>query len=90
MKYWCTTKRRYQWNLQLLFETFIIMVVKSRRVRWAGCRARMKDIGNTYRILVEKPLRKHQPGRFRMRMEVDGTGSRLSPAAGFGISGAEP
>jgi hypothetical protein len=50
----------------------------------------MKDIGNTYRILVEKPLRKHQPGRFRMRMEVDGTGSRLSPAAGFGISGAEP
>jgi hypothetical protein len=31
---------------------YIIRVIKSRGVKWAGRAARMGEIGNTYRILV--------------------------------------
>jgi hypothetical protein len=35
----------------------IIRVIKSRRVRWAGPVARMREMRNSYRILVRKPER---------------------------------
>jgi hypothetical protein len=33
----------------------IIRMIKSRRMRWAGHVARMREKRNAYRILVEKP-----------------------------------
>jgi hypothetical protein len=45
----------------------IIRMIKSRRMRWAGHVARMGDMGNTYRILVEKPEEKRPLGRPRRR-----------------------
>jgi hypothetical protein len=36
----------------------IIRVIKSRRVRWAGHVARMGEMRDAYRILVERPVEK--------------------------------
>jgi hypothetical protein len=35
--------------------TYIITIIKSRRMRWAGHVARIGEKMNTYRLLVEKP-----------------------------------
>jgi hypothetical protein len=45
----------------------IIIMIKSRRMRWAGNIARVKETMNVYRILMEKPEGKRPLGRLRRR-----------------------
>jgi hypothetical protein len=45
----------------------IIRMIKSRRMRWAGHVARMKEKRNAYRILVGEPEGKRPLGRPRRR-----------------------
>jgi len=47
----------------------IVRVVKSRRMRWAGHVARMREGRGVYRILVGKPEVKRRLGRPRRRWE---------------------
>jgi hypothetical protein len=47
----------------------IIMVIKSRRTRWAGHIVHMGDVRNAYKILVGKPEGKRPLGRIRCRWE---------------------
>jgi hypothetical protein len=49
----------------------IIRVIKSRRMRWAGHLACMKDRRGAYRVLVERPEGKRPLGRPRHRWEVN-------------------
>jgi hypothetical protein len=54
--------------IQLVFlAKHIIIMMKSRRMRWAGHVARMEDKRNAYRILVGKPEEKSLLGRPRRR-----------------------
>jgi hypothetical protein len=50
----------------------IITMMKSRRMRWAGHIALMREKRNAYNILVRKPEGKRPPGRRRRRW-VDNT-----------------
>jgi hypothetical protein len=43
----------------------IIRIIKSRRMRWAGCVARMREKRNVYRLLVRMSERKRPLGRPR-------------------------
>jgi hypothetical protein len=45
----------------------IIRIIKSRRMRWTGHVARMKEKRNAYRLLMGKPERKRPLGRPRRR-----------------------
>jgi hypothetical protein len=45
----------------------IIIIIKSRRMRWAGHVARMGEKRNVYRLLVGKPGGKRSLGRPRRR-----------------------
>jgi hypothetical protein len=45
----------------------IIMMIKSRRVKWVGHVARMEKKRNSYEVLVRKPETKSSPGRSRRR-----------------------
>jgi hypothetical protein len=45
----------------------IIRMIKSRRMRWAGHVARIREKRNAYRILVGKPKVKRPLGRPRRR-----------------------
>jgi hypothetical protein len=45
----------------------IIRIIKSRRMRWAGHLARMREKRNVYRLLVGKPEGKKALGRQRRR-----------------------
>jgi len=45
----------------------IVRVIKSRRRRWAGHVARMRQNISVYRVLVEKPEGKRPLGRLRRR-----------------------
>jgi hypothetical protein len=45
----------------------IIRIIKSRRMRWAGHVARMREKRNAYRILVGKPEGRRQLGRPRRK-----------------------
>jgi hypothetical protein len=45
----------------------IIRIIKSRRMRWAGQVARMREKRNMYRLLVGKPEGKRPLGRPRHR-----------------------
>jgi hypothetical protein len=47
----------------------IIRVIKSRRLRWAGCVARIGERGGTCRVLVGKPEGRRPLGRPRRRWE---------------------
>ena len=47
----------------------IVLVVKSRRMRWAGHVARMGEGRGVYRVLVRKPKGKRPLGRPRRRWE---------------------
>jgi hypothetical protein len=49
----------------------IVRVVKSRRMRWAGHVARMREGRDVYRILVGRPEWKRQLGRYRRRWEYN-------------------
>ena len=48
---------------------YIVRVVKSRRMRWAGHVARMGDGRGVHRVLVRKPEGKRRLGRPRLRLE---------------------
>jgi len=45
----------------------IVRVTKSRRMRWAGNVARMRERRGVYRVLLGKPKRKRPLGRTRHR-----------------------
>jgi hypothetical protein len=49
----------------------IIRMIKSRRMIWAGCVARMVEKRNAYRILVGKPERKRPLGRWLDSIQLD-------------------
>jgi hypothetical protein len=46
---------------------FIIIIIKSKRIRWAGHVARMGEKRNVYKLLVGKPDGKRPLGRPRRR-----------------------
>jgi hypothetical protein len=46
---------------------YTIRMIKSRRMRWTGHVARMRETRNAYRLLVGKPERKSPLGRLRRR-----------------------
>jgi hypothetical protein len=48
-------------------ELFIIRIIKSRRMRWAGHVVRMGEKRNVYMLLVGKPEGKRPLGRLRRR-----------------------
>jgi hypothetical protein len=47
----------------------IIRLIKSRRMSWAGCVARMGEERNVYKVLMGKPEGKGAIGRPRHRWE---------------------
>jgi hypothetical protein len=47
----------------------IVMVIKARRMRWAGHVARMGEVRGAYNILVERPEGRRQLGRPRCRWD---------------------
>ena len=49
----------------------IILVIKSRRTRWAGKVARVGERKNAYRVAVGRPEGKRSFGRPRRRCEDD-------------------
>ena len=49
----------------------IVLVIKSRRMRWAGNVARMKEMRDAYRVLVGKPEGKRPLGRPRRRRKYN-------------------
>jgi hypothetical protein len=57
--------------LHTYITTNIVRVVKSKRMRWAGHVARMRDIRNVHRVLVGKPEGKKPLGRPRRRWEYN-------------------
>ena len=61
----------------------IVRVVKSRRMRWAGHRARMRDERGVHRVLVGKPEGKRPLGRPRRRWE-DNIKKDLKEVGGVG------
>jgi hypothetical protein len=63
------THRPLLYSPETLFLSFwyIIRIIKSRRMRWAGHVARMGEKRNVYRLLVGKPEGKRPLGRPRRR-----------------------
>jgi len=58
------SRKMYNEELHNLYASLnIIMVIKSRRNRWAGHVVRMGDMRNAYNILVGKPEGKRPLGR---------------------------
>jgi hypothetical protein len=53
----------------LYFSPNIVRVIKSRRMRWAGHVARMREVRVVYWVLVGRPEGKRQLGRPRCRWE---------------------
>ena len=49
----------------------IVRVIKSRRMRWVGHVARVRERRGAYRVLVEKPEGKRPLGRPRRRWEYN-------------------
>jgi hypothetical protein len=54
-----------RFSLQLNIGDFLIRAVKSRRIRWAGYMADMRDKRNTNVVLVRKPEGTRPHGRPR-------------------------
>ena len=52
-----------------LYAKYIVRVIKSRRMRWAGHVARMGEGRGVYRVLMGKPEGKRPLGRSRRRWE---------------------
>ena len=48
---------------------YIVSVIKSRRLRWAGHVARMEEGRSAFKILTDKPTGKRPLGRSRRRWE---------------------
>ena len=51
------------------FSPNLIMILNSRRLRWAGHVVRIKESRNAYRVLVGRPEGKRSVGRPRRRWE---------------------
>jgi hypothetical protein len=49
-------------NVKLIRLTYIIRLIKSRRIRWAGNVALMREMINAYSILVGEPEGKRPLG----------------------------
>jgi hypothetical protein len=64
--------------------TNIIRMIKSRKVRWTGHVARIREKRNAYRILVGKPEGKRQLGRPR-RMWLNNIKMDLTVIGWFGM-----
>jgi hypothetical protein len=62
-------RRLHNEELHNLYASSNFGVIKSRRVRWAGHIARMREMRNAYKIFVEKPVNKRLLGRHRRRWE---------------------
>jgi hypothetical protein len=61
-------RKLYNEELHNLYSSpSIIRIIKSRRMRWAGHVAQMKEKRNLYRLLVGKPEGKRGLGRPRRR-----------------------
>jgi hypothetical protein len=60
-----TSQKPYYFNVSGTH--FIIRIIKSRRMRWAGNVARMGEKRNAFRLLVGKPEGKRPLGRPRPR-----------------------
>ena len=58
-----------RFSLQLNIGDFLIRLIKSRRIRWAGYVADMRDKRNTYVVLLRKPEGKRSHGRPRQRRQ---------------------
>jgi hypothetical protein len=56
-------------TLYYCIPTFIVPVIKSRRMRWAGHVARMGEGRGVYRVLVGKPEGRRPLRRPRLRWE---------------------
>jgi hypothetical protein len=56
-------------ELHSLYSPNIVRAIKSRRMRWAGNVARMREGRGVYRVLVGRPERKRPLGRPRLRWE---------------------
>jgi len=56
-------------NIPILMTVTFVRVIKSRRMRWAGHVARMRDRRGVYRVWVGKSERKRQIGTPRRRLE---------------------
>jgi hypothetical protein len=54
-------------NIIQYYSPNIIRVVKTRRVRWAGHIARMRETRNVYNVFVGIPERRRSLGRLRRR-----------------------
>ena len=76
---WCKTRLKF-YNVHTEFTNgsryfdkiasiYIVRVVKSRRMRWAGLVARMGEDRSVHRVLVGKPEGKRPLGRPRCRWE---------------------
>jgi hypothetical protein len=66
-----------QWELHNLYPSpDIIRQIKSRRMRWAGHVACVREGRNVYRVLVRKPEGERPLGRPRRRWE---DGIRMDP-----------
>ena len=63
-------RRLHNWELHILYSTpNIILVIKSRRMKWAGRVARMGNRTGAYRVWVRKPKERRPLGRPRRRWE---------------------
>jgi hypothetical protein len=62
-------RRLHNEELYDLYSPNIIRMIKSRRMRWAGLVARMRERRGAYRILVGKPEGKIPLGKPRRRWE---------------------
>jgi len=56
-------------NGELYSSLNIVRVIKSRRMRWVGHVARMRERRGVYRVLVEKPEGKRPLGKPKRRWE---------------------
>jgi hypothetical protein len=56
-------------NFMMRTLSYIIRMIKSRRMRWAGHVAHVGEKRNAYRILVGKPEGKRPVGRLTHRWE---------------------
>jgi hypothetical protein len=63
-------RKMHNWELHNLYSSpYIIRQIKSRRMRWAGHVACMRERRNVYRVLMGKPKGKRPLERPRRRWE---------------------
>jgi hypothetical protein len=64
-------RRLHKEELYDLYSSPIILMIKSRRMRWAGHVGHMWERRGAYRVLVGKPEGKRPLGKPRHRQEVN-------------------